>query len=187
MSEQNLSINKILRYDEHAIRLLFEHYYVTLVLFAKKYVTDIDDCKDIVQEIFTNLIEKKEHFESIDNLKAYLYQTTHNRCLKHLRHEDVKEKYTQEVLLNSNESFYFDQILEEEVYILLRDAIEHLPQQCRNVFKLVLENKSNQEIAEELGIGIETVKSHKKLGKKLLYNQLKDIVPSLLLIFLMQL
>lgn len=60
MSEQNLSINKILRYDEHAIRLLFEHYYVTLVLFAKKYVTDIYDCKDIVQEIFTNLIEKKE-------------------------------------------------------------------------------------------------------------------------------
>ncbi len=187
MSGQNLSINKILRYDENAIRLLFEHYYVPLVLFAKNYVADIDECKDIIQEIFAVLIEKKERFESIDNLKAYFYQTTRNRCLKYLRHESVKEKYSQEMKLNYSESFYFDQVLEEEVYMQLIDAVNRLPQQCRNVFMLVLENKSNNEIAEELGISIETVKSHKKSGKKILYNQLKNLIPSLLLSSLMQL
>lgn len=187
MSEQDLSIREILRYDENVVKSLFEHYYVTLVLFAKNYVADIDECKDIVQGIFADLIEKKERFESIDNLKAYFYQTTRNRCLKYLRHENVKEKYSQEVKLNNCESFYFERILDEEVYMQLMSAIDRLPQQCRNVFMLVLENKSNSEIAEELGIGIETVKSHKKAGKKILYKQLKNLIPSLLLSSLMQL
>ncbi len=60
-------------------------------------------------------------------------------------------------------------------------AIEDLPPQCRNLYRLVLENKSNQEIADTLSIGIETVKSYKKQGKVLLYNRLKDIVPLTLL------
>ena len=82
-------LHDILRYDDVAVKLLFEHYYVPLVIFAKNYLSDIEDCKDVVQGIFLHLIENREKFTSVDNLKAYLYQTTHNRCLKHLRHEGV--------------------------------------------------------------------------------------------------
>lgn len=176
-----LSMEEILRYDDAAVKYLFEHHYASLVVFAKNYLPDIEDCKDVVQEVFLYIVEHKEPFASMEKLKAYLYQSTRNRCLKFLRHEEVKQRYSQEVLTMTEEAFYADRVLEEEVYLHLMNAIDELPPQCRNVYRLVLENKSNQEIADALSIGIETVKTYKKQGKVLLYNRLKDIVPLALL------
>ena len=44
-------LHDILRYDDVAVKFLFEHYYVPLVIFAKNYLPDIEDCKDVVQGI----------------------------------------------------------------------------------------------------------------------------------------
>ena len=165
-------LHDILRYDDVAVKFLFEHYYVPLVIFAKNYLPDI--------------VENREKFTSIDNLKAYLYQTTQNRCLKQLRHEGVKQRYIFESQAMGEEAFYLDHILEEEVYTQLIRAIDALPGQCRKVFRLVLENKSNQEIAEILSLSVETVKSYKKQGKALLYKRLKDVIPLALLTSILQ-
>ena len=45
-------LHDILRYDDVAVKFLFEHYYVPLVIFAKNYLPDIEDCKDVVQVNF---------------------------------------------------------------------------------------------------------------------------------------
>lgn len=179
-------LHDILRYDDVAVKFLFEHYYVPLVIFAKNYLPDIEDCKDVVQGIFLHIVENREKFTSIDNLKAYLYQTTQNRCLKQLRHEGVKQRYIFESQAMGEEAFYLDHILEEEVYTQLIRAIDALTGQCRKVFRLVLENKSNQEIAEILSLSVETVKSYKKQGKALLYKRLKDVIPLALLTSILQ-
>ena len=63
-------LHDILRYDDVAVKFLFEHYYVPLVIFAKNYLPDIEDCKDVVQGIFLHIVENREKFTSIDNLKA---------------------------------------------------------------------------------------------------------------------
>ena len=142
-------------YDEKVIRELFEQHYTPLVLFAEGYIPDLDTDKDVVQEVFLSLIESQETFNDVDNLKAYLYGTVKHKCLKYLRHEEVK-------------------------------TIQNLPEQCQKVYLLVLEGKSNQEIAYQLQLNIETVKSHKQVGKKLLYDQLKHIIPVGILIFLLE-
>ena len=95
----------------------------------------------------------------------------------------MKKKYVGDVLYES-EVYYLNSILEEEVYHHLMKAISDLPEQYRKVFLLVLENKSNQEIADILALQVETVKSYKKAGKKMLYKRLKHIVPSVGLTFL---
>ena len=64
----------------------------------------------------------------------------------------VKQRYIFESPGDGGRSFYLDHILEEEVYTQLIRAIDALPGQCRKVFRLVLENKSNQEIAEILSL-----------------------------------
>ena len=121
-------LHDILRYDDVAVKFLFEHYYVPLVIFAKNYLPDIEDCKDVVQGIFLHIVENREKFTSIDNLKAYLYQTTQNRCLKQLRHEGVKQRYIFESQAMGEEAFYLDHILEEEVYTqLIRPCREYFP------------------------------------------------------------
>ena len=80
-------------YDEKVIRELFEQHYTPLVLFAKGYIPDLDTDKDVVQEVFLSLIESQETFNDVDNLKAYLYGTVKHKCLKYLRHEEVKRRY----------------------------------------------------------------------------------------------
>ena len=167
-------------YDEKIVRELFEQHYTPLVLFAKGYIPDLDTDKDVVQEVFLSLIESQETFNDVDNLKAYLYGTVRHKCLKYLRHEEVKSEVPDET------KTYEERVLEEEVYALLIKAIQNLPEQCQKVYLLVLEGKSNQEIAHQLQLNIETVKSHKQVGKKLLYDQLKHIIPVGILIFLLE-
>lgn len=176
-------------YDEKVIRELFEQHYTPLVLFAKGYIPDLDADKDIVQEVFLSLIESQKTFNDVDNLKAYLYGTVRHKCLKHLRHEEVKRRYQQYIQNEAPEETqtYEERVLEEEVYALLIKAVQNLPEQCRKVYLLVLESKSNQEIAHQLQLNIETVKSHKQAGKKLLYDQLKHLIPVGILIFLLEL
>lgn len=183
VSEAEL-LEKILHYGRKGMGELFEHYYIPLVFFATSYVKDQEVAKDVVQDVFFKMMEAHERFNSIDNLKTYLYTAVRNKCLKYLRHENVKEKYEQ-YMVGTEEStdFYFTHLLDEEVFVLLRQAVEELPEQCRKVFLLALEGKGNAEISEQLGIGIETVKSHKKAGKKLLYKRLKGAVLSLILVF----
>lgn len=172
-----LGLKKLSQGDDAGIRWLFEQYYVSLVSFAYTYVLDREVARDMVQDVFFGLLEKKEKFTNIDNLKVYLYSAVKNKCLKFLRHEDVKGRYEQYMLSNENEEeTYQERILEEEVFSLLNEAIYSLPQQCKNVFLLTLEGKSNAEIAEILHVSIETVKSHKKTGKKILYEKLKHVV-----------
>ena len=108
------------------------------------------------------------------------------QLLRNKRHEGVKQRYIFESQAMGEEAFYLDHILEEEVYTQLIRAIDALPGQCRKVFRLVLENKSNQEIAEILSLSVETVKSYKKQGKALLYKRLKDVIPLALLTSILQ-
>lgn len=159
-----------------------------LVLFAGNYIHNQDAAKDLVQDVFYALIESNEKFTTIENLKVYLYSAVKNRCLKYLRHEEVKGRYISYMSrTEQQEAFYHDRILEEEVFRLLNQAIQQLPEQCKKVFLLALEGKNNSEIADLMGIGLETVKSHKKTGKKILYTKLKGVIPAVVLTFYMDL
>ncbi len=174
--------------ERDTIRELFEQHYTPLVLFAKHYVADLEADKDIVQEIFLALIESAKTFDTPDELKAYLYTSVKNKCLKYLRHEKVKQEYSAAHRDEpSEEETYFNRVLEEEVcYSLLVQEIEHLPEQCRNVFRLILAGKANPEIAENLNISIETVKSHKQSGKKILHDRLQHAISRSILLFMLE-
>lgn len=174
--------------EREIIRDLFEQYYTPLVLFARNYVPDMEADKDIVQEIFLTLIETPKKFDTNDELKAYLYTSVKNKCLKHLRHEKVKQEYSATHLSEpAEEETYFNRVIEEEVcYTLLVQEIDRLPEQCRKVFKLVLEGKSNPEIAQDLNVSIETVKSHKQTGKKILHERLQHVISTNILLFMLK-
>lgn len=184
MSNNSLQLNNITCYDDTGVSQLFERYYIPLVLFAQSYVQDEEIAKDTVQDIFCLLIEDQKKFLNVENLKVYLYNAVRNKCLKHIRHEGVKGRYQHYIQHSEKEAEeYYERILEEEVFLLLNKAILELPEQCKKVFLLTLEKKGNAEIAQILGMSVETVKSHKKTGKKLLYARLKDILPIAILMF----
>lgn len=161
-------------YSEEFISILFEEYYTSLVLFGNSYVEDIELAKDLVQDVFIKMIETGERFNNIDNYKAYLYSSVRNSCLKQIRHQGVKRKYEEEMKKQDN-VFYVEHMLEEEISEILLKEIDKLPKRSSQVLKLAMDNKSNKEIAEILNITVETVKSHKQAGKRILQKKLGNL------------
>lgn len=72
------------------------------------------------------------------------------------------------------DTFFHDKVIVEEAYRILQEAIDSLPPGMRSIILLVLEGKTNQEIAEELSVSKETVHSQKKIAYRKLRDYLKD-------------
>lgn len=77
--------------------------------------------------------------------------------------------------------FFLNQILEEEVYLILKEALDTLPEQTRQIYDLSLLGHDNQEIASLLGLTLDAVKARKKRGKQLLQEKLKNLIYLLIL------
>ena len=54
---------------------LYLIYYPKLVRFAKEFVMSEEDAENITQDVFTDLWEKRESMNHIENMNAYLFQT----------------------------------------------------------------------------------------------------------------
>lgn len=76
---------------------------------------------------------------------------------------------------DTEESFVY-QMIEAEIYALINDIFEELPDACKNVYVKSLEGKSHKEIAEELHIAITTIKKHKTNANNYLRKRLKDLL-----------
>ena len=145
--------------DEKAYKRLFELYYSSLVMFAAKYLRDTDLAEDLVQDVIYDFWKQRQHLSELSSLKSWLYISVRNRCINYLEHDKVKKKYLQ---LNgeAEADFFLSQIIEEEVYLALKQAIDILPPKIRTIFYLILERKTNAEIASLLGITEEAVKAY---------------------------
>ncbi|WP_347394732.1 sigma-70 family RNA polymerase sigma factor, partial [Parabacteroides leei] len=100
-----------------------------------------------------------------------------------LRHRLVVKEYQQEfkAKLSSLESLNYTLTSEEDIERILTDAINKLPERCREIFlKSRIEGKKNREIAEELDISVSTVENQMTIALKKLKIELKDYLPLLL-------
>lgn len=161
--------------DDRAFRYLYGVYFVALKTLAGYYVKDEQVAADLVQEVFISLWESTHRFVSMEEVKYFLYSALRNKCVSHFRKQKVRERYQQEMLSGGHpvEDFW-EKALEEDVYAELMAAIEKLPPQCQLVMKLSLEGLKVAEIAERLHISEETVKDHRKNGKRKLAELLEN-------------
>jgi len=140
-------------------KLLFQRYYKPLVLFSGSMLNDCTFPEDIVQEVFYHFIKNNVYRQlSPEALSTYLFRCVKNACLNKIR--DQRE-FAQAELLR------YDAVEEEAMTVSLelieaiRKAIKELPRKTRMVvMSVVVEGKKYKEIADELGISVNTVKSH---------------------------
>ena len=109
-------------------------------------------------------------------LKTYLYRVVRNHCLTYVRDTQRKEKRKEGFEVEETEESYVHQMIEDEIYALIKDIFEELPDACRNVYMKSLEGKSHKEIAEELHIAITTIKKHKTNANNYLRERLKGLL-----------
>ena len=148
--------------DKQTFELLFKSHFKGLCHFAIQYVRDLDTAKEIVQDAFLGLWDKRDSIDLSRNVKTYLTSTVRNKCLNYLRDH---KKFNTEIIefedLNQVKSYQqSDQLVEAEIRIKIDKAIGELPQKCREIFVLSrYENLKYQEIADRLQISIKTVET----------------------------
>jgi RNA polymerase sigma-70 factor (ECF subfamily) len=158
---------------ESAYRQLFDQYYQRLVVFAYKYLEDLESARDIVQEFYLYLYESRHSISIHSSLKSYLYGAVKNRCLNQVKHEQVKEKHRN---MSRSGAYVSDPDLEEmmdavELEAKIFEIVSTLPDRCRQIFIMSrVDGKQNMEIANELNLSIRTVES--QISKAL--KSLKD-------------
>lgn len=169
--------------NRKVFKKLFDQHYQNLVYFANGYLFDIDASKDIVQEVFIYIWDNSEKLRIQYSLKAYLYAMVRNRCLNLLKALKVTDNFT---FLDFNISLILDADFEPKTeqtkstgYQQILDSIDALPERMQKIVKRkFLYNYKNAQIANELGISVNTVKTQLKRAKLVVIQNTKPEMPA---------
>lgn len=99
-------------------------------------------------------------------MRPYLYRSVYNSCIDAIKHQKVENNYINQELLD----FYFSKVVEtpeaeqalldEDLKGAIQDAINKLPERCREIFVLSkVDGLSNKQISEQLNISMKTVEA----------------------------
>jgi len=148
--------------DKETFEQLFRNEFKGLCFFAQKYVKDFESAREIVQDSYINLWEKRSIVDATRSAKSYLTTTIHNKCLNYLR--DNRKFNTNllefENLLEISDDSDTDVLVVQELHQSIEQAIGELPERCREIFMLNrYENLKYQQIADKLGISVKTVEA----------------------------
>ena len=190
----NELLQKIISGDKSSFEQVYRYYYPRLVYFARQYLFDVEASKNIVQDVFTELWDKRTTLRSDTNLNAWLFTVTKNKSLKtisHLKSQQNYDNYIRIRLLDVNykslAEFDTSNLVFEELQSQIQAALEKLPPACRKVFEMSrFEDKKNKEIAEELNLSIKTVEAQISKALRSLKTDLKDYLPLFYILFLFQ-
>lgn len=168
--------------DRKAFDALCNRYYPMLVSYARLFLKD-DWAEDVVQDVFFGVWQNHATLDDSNSLFKYLLRAVYNRSLnyldKHRRANDYRN-YCHERIASMGSAYYepdnspvIRKLFSDDLQASLNAAIEALPPKCRAAFKLsYIEDLSNREISERLGISQSTVENHIYKALKLLRERL---------------
>lgn len=176
---------QVAQHDENAFRQLFEHYKNKIYAFAFHLTDSTVLSEEIVQDVFVKIWINKEALVRIDQFSAYLFTITRNHTfnqLKRLANERFILKQLKDELPESENNT--EQLLINKEYNgILQQAIELLPPQQQLIYNLSRkEGLKLEEIAQQLNLSVNTVKSHMGKALKTIRSHFNDRIQTLLII-----
>ena len=142
---------------------LFKTHYTQMYHLALTLLFDEAESKDVVSEVFANLLSGKTMMRA-DNARAFLLASVHHRCLNVLRHKQVQERFARLLTENSdklvNGDTAEDKMQMEELMRYVRNNLSPMEQ---NTFRMrYLKEMTCQEVAEALTVSRQTVHTYLK-------------------------
>ncbi|MEL7588682.1 MAG: RNA polymerase sigma-70 factor [Prolixibacteraceae bacterium] len=154
-------------FDEKSFEELFRVYYRPLCYYARKFALDHVESEEVVEQVFLKLWEIREVISIEKSASAYLYRSVRNQSINYLKQRITFSKNKEDYALKLRQSRLFSAISEEdgasallarELEQQINQAINDLPEKCREIFLLSRSgNLSIKEIAEKLHISTNTV------------------------------
>jgi RNA polymerase sigma-70 factor (family 1) len=165
--------------NDAAFREIYLRYDKLLYLYAYKKLRNKEEAKDVVQDVFTWLLNNRGDIGLKVSLSGYLYKTVLHKIFDIFKHKGIIKKYAESgvhyIELNSIETDYL--IREKDITALIEREIAAMPPKMRQIY--ILKRKdflSTKEIALQLDISEHTVSTQLKRALKHLRVKLGFIV-----------
>ncbi|MEI6172170.1 MAG: RNA polymerase sigma-70 factor [Bacteroidota bacterium] len=164
--------------------MLFRSHFKGLCVFAVGYVKDEEAAKEIVQDTFVSLWEKRLTIDLSRPVKSYLSTSVRNKCLNYLRDH---KKFSRDLLENENllDEMTVDQpdtMVESELRDRIARAMDELPEKCREIFHMSRHrNMKYLEIADKLQISVKTVETQMSKALQHMRIRLSEYLPAIIL------
>lgn len=137
---------------------MFRQHYEKMYNLARSILSDDDESKDVVSEVFTTILANNAVLMP-ESEEGFLMRSVRNRCLNLIAHKGVKERVTKlliddaDVILSDKTDGRLEQLM------LLIEDLE--PPIRKQIFRLYyLKEMSYQEVADKVGVSKVTVFNH---------------------------
>ena len=144
--------------QEKDIEQLFRRHYEKMYNLARRILSDNDESKDVVSDVFAKILADDVVLMPGSD-EGYLMRSVRHRCLNLIAHKSVKERVAK-LLLNDAEVILSEDTDErlEQIMLLIEDLEPPIRKQ---IFRLrYLQEKSYQEVADEVGVSKVTIFNH---------------------------
>lgn len=173
--------------DHAAFTEIFSRFGTLLFSITQRRLNDKELSKDLIQEVFADLWEKRLTLHIPGNLQSFLITVIKNRILDHYKHQKVTQKYIDHFqhYLNNSEN-KADHLLRHNDYAaLIEKEIAALPEKMRTVFELSRKDYMNRkEIAELLSIPEATVRINMNRALKKLRVRLGTLLSLIYMLYI---
>lgn len=157
--------------DQSALEEIYNRYHGILFAHAYRRLADKEEVRDILQDLFIYLWNKRDVLTITSSLSGYLYTSVRSRILNIYRNQKVRDVYSLSLqdFINSCENTVEEKLIEKELIQLVEQEVASLPPQMRLVFEMSrFQEKSHKEIAEELEISPQTVRTQVRNALRIL-------------------
>lgn len=173
--DQDKLKKQFIKGNKKAFDIIYRDYSQAMYTVCLRYTKNTDKAADILQEAFIKIYRKRDLFNPDYELGGWIKRIVINEAINQYRQEKRFEFVEEEA--------YFEAEDDLELYIeddqvdlkkILHEILTELPDGYRTVFTMyVLDNLKHQEIADYLGISINTSKTQLSKARKIIRKKLE--------------
>ncbi|MVT11770.1 RNA polymerase sigma-70 factor [Chitinophaga sp. ysch24] len=157
----------------HAFNVIYERYSHALYLYILSKIDTAETAKDVLQDLFTSLWERRNNISVHESLKSYLYQSARHKIIDIYRKQTTYRKYLQQLIEHFDvqpggiAELVDNKARTQDVF----ETINRLPERMKEIFMLSrVEHQTVEQIALRLGLSQQTVKNQITKALKILRN-----------------
>ena len=158
--------------SEKAWAELYRYYYASLCSYAEHLTGNANVGEDIVQECLIRMWHAQVKFPELRSLTAWLYKSVYNASVSVLREKWTRERLQQDLpaYFNNDEEEARILAMREEIISRFYEVLSIMPRQQQDILLYCLKGLKVQEIAKEMNISENTVKTQKKRAPRLAWS-----------------
>ncbi len=183
--EDAVLVKRAISGDEKAFKNLIKRYKNPVAQIVYKLVRDRSQLEDLTQEVFIKAFQHLSDFDYEHQFASWLFKITNNHCIDYIRKKRLRVYSIDEQVKTEDGEMGYEipdstyepdlNMLREQKSKLIRQAIDSLPKKYRQVILLRhQEELSYEEIADETGLPVNTIKVQLFRAREMMYKFLKD-------------